>query len=192
MGRVRKLFPRKQADPPIQAPNRLSYSFHGNMNRNPPRTRLRAGPAPSRLDAHVGYWLRHVSNQFSHALNRELADEGVTMVEWIAMRELYDGDLTPNALAARLGMTRGAVSKLGRRLASGLMIAQQASVGGRRTQMLSLTDDGRAVVRVFAGFLDEADEEFFGHLDKDTRALILAIMRDIVRRRGLRTTPEDQ
>lgn len=164
------------------------------MNRHLHPTSLRSGPAPSRLDAHVGYWLRRVSNQFSLSLTRALEDKGVSLVEWLALRELYDGDLTPSALAERLGMTRGAVSKLAGKLANSLMIAEQATAAGglgRRTQILSLTDGGRAVVRVFAGFLDDADEEFFGHLEPETRALVLAIMRDIVHRRGLRTAPMD-
>lgn len=157
------------------------------LNPISPRTR----PAVSRLDAHVGYWLRCVSNQFSHALNRELENKGVTLAEWLALRELYEGDLRPSTLAERLGLTRGAVSKLARKLAASLMITQQASIGDERGQMLSLTDDGRAVVHVFAVFLDQADEEFFGHLEPDTRALIMSIMRDIVLRRGLRAAPED-
>jgi DNA-binding MarR family transcriptional regulator len=161
------------------------------MNRsvNPryPRTR----PAVSRLDAHVGYWLRCVSNRFSHVLNRRLEHKGVTLTEWMVLRELYDGDLRPSDLAARLGLTRGAVSKLVEKLACALMISEQASLRKRRTQTLSLTENGRAVVCVFAGILDETDEEFFGHLDPDTRALIVANMREIVRRRGLAAAPAD-
>lgn len=147
--------------------------------------------APSRLDAHVGYWLRCVSNQFSHALNRELTDKGVTLVEWIVLRELYEGDLRPSVLAERLGLTRGAVSKVARKLAASLMLTQEASGEDGRAQMLSLTDGGRAVVRVFAGILDDTDEEFFGHLDSATRALIVSNMREILRRRGLRAVPAD-
>lgn len=165
-----------------------------------PRARPRPGaagkgpdprPAVSRLDAHVGYWLRSVSSQFSHVLNRALEDKGVSLTEWMVLRELYDGDLKSSALAERLGLTRGAVSKLARKLACSLMITQEPSAGGKRAEMLSLTDDGRSVVRVLAVILDETDEEFFGHLDPDTRALIIANMRDIIRRRGLRAAPAD-
>ena len=49
--------------------------------------------------------------------------------------------------------------------------------------MLSLTDNGRAVVDVFAVIVGETDEEFFGHLDPETRALLIATMREIVRQR---------
>lgn len=185
------MFPWKLSDLPIRADNCVSYSFHGNMNRRPHPTFPRRRPAVSRLDAHVGYWLRYVSNQFSHALNRELEDKGVSLAEWIVLRELYDGDLGPSVLAERLGLTRSAVSKIARRLACSLMITQQANAGNARAQTLSLTDNGRAVVEVFAVILDQADEDFFGHLHADTRALIVSVMRDIVRRRGLHAVPAD-
>lgn len=175
----------------IPGDNCVSYSFLGNMKPKVDPISPRRRPGLSRLDAYVGYWLRCVSNQFSHALNRELEDKGVTLAEWIMLRELYEGDLRPSALAKRLGMTRGAISKLARKLTGSLMITQQASGEDGRAQILSLTDNGRAVVRVFAVILDETDEEFFGHLNPQTRALIVSHMREIVRRRGLRAVPAD-
>lgn len=173
----------------MRTDNCVRYSFHGNMNRRVDPTSPHRRPAVSRLDAHLGYWLRYVSNQFSHTLNRELEDKGVSLAEWIALRELYEGDLRPSTLAERLGLTRGAASKLARKLERSLMITQQASTGDGRAQMLSLTDGGRAVVRVLAVILDETDRQFFGHLDPDTRALIVSIMREIARRRGSGAAP---
>lgn len=154
------------------------------MNRRLDPTSPRQRPAVSRLDAHLGYWLRYVSSQFSHALNRELEDKGVSLAEWIALRELYENDLRPSALAERLGLTRGATSKLARKLERNLMVTQQAGTGDGRAQMISLTDGGRAVVRVLAVILEETDRQFFGHLDPDTRALIVSILREIAHRRG--------
>lgn len=154
------------------------------MNSRLDPTSPRQRTVVSRLDAHVGYWVRYVSSQYSHSLNRELEDKGVSLAEWIALRELYEGDLRPSALAERLGLTRGAASKLARKLARNLMITQQAGTGDGRAQMLSLTDGGRAIVRVLAVILDETDQQFFGHLDPDTRALIVSAMRDIAHRRG--------
>ena len=147
------------------------------LNPTSPRRR----PAVSRLDMHVFYWLRRGANQVSQALSRKLGDKGVTLAEWVALRELYDGDLRPSTLAERLGLTRGAISKLARRLVCNLMITQHASTADGRAQMLAITDGGRAVVRVLAGVLDETDEEFFGDLDPNTRALIVSTMREIVR-----------
>lgn len=145
----------------------------------------------SRLDVHVGYWVRCVSNQFSQAVSRQLEDKGITLAEWIVLRELYDGDLRPSALAERLSLTRSAISKLAQRLVSKFMITQQASADDGRGQMLGLTEDGRIIVRVLAAALDKTDREFFGDLDPRTRALILSTLREIVQRRGSRAAPLD-
>lgn len=160
------------------------------MNRRPHPTSPRRRPARvSRLDTNIGYWLRSASNEISQALSRRFEDKGVTLTEWIALRELYDGDLRPTTLAERLRLTRGATSKLARRLVGKLLITQEAITEDARAQVLSLTDTGRAFVSVLAVHLDQTDEEFFGDLDSGTRALILSTMRAIVCRRGLPAAP---
>jgi DNA-binding MarR family transcriptional regulator len=71
----------------------------------------------SALEDHLGYWLRYVSNQVSHAFSLKVEARGVTVAEWVVMRELHEHVSTsPSALADRLGMTRGAISKLADRL----------------------------------------------------------------------------
>jgi DNA-binding MarR family transcriptional regulator len=161
------------------------------MNRrfNPSSPRRRQ--AVSRLDAHVGYWLRCASNQFSQALSRKLEDKGVTLAEWVVLRELYEGDRRPCALAETLGLTRGAISKLAARLVSNLMITQQASGGDGRAQTLALTELGRTTVRVLAVLVDANEDEFFGDLEPDTRALMVATLREIIRRHGSGAAPAD-
>jgi DNA-binding MarR family transcriptional regulator len=155
-----------------------------------PRTTLRR-PAISPLDTHLCYWLRCVAHEISNSLSRQLEDKGVTLAEWIMLRELYDGDRRPTALAEKLGLTRGAISRLARRLAACLTITQETTTGDGRCQMLALTDQGRAIVTVLAVALDNCEMEFFGHLDAETRALMTAVLREIVRPRGLRAPPAE-
>ena len=69
----------------------------------------------------------------------------MTVAEWVVLRELYDGESAPSALADRLGMTRGAISKLADRLIAKGLIARRASAGDRRFQSLALTRQGRAM-----------------------------------------------
>ena len=57
-----------------------------------------------------------MSNHVSHAFAIKLAGVGVTVAEWVVLRELYDAESAPSALAEQLGMTRGAISKLADRL----------------------------------------------------------------------------
>lgn len=67
--------------------------------------------------------MRMVSNAVSQEFGRKVAAEGVTVAEWSFMRAVFDEDGTaPTLLADRMGMTRGAISKLADRLvAKGLV-----------------------------------------------------------------------
>ena len=145
----------------------------------------------SSLESHLGYWLRYVSNHVSHAFSLKLAARGVTVAEWVVLRELYEGETAPSALADRLGMTRGAISKLADRLIAKALIVRRATAGDRRFQSLALTRQGRAVMPKLAALADENDQEFFAALDSETRETIAAAMKGIVRRKGLRGAPVD-
>ncbi|WP_413990073.1 MarR family winged helix-turn-helix transcriptional regulator [Labrys okinawensis] len=143
----------------------------------------------SDLETHLGYWLRYVSNQVSHAFALKVQARGVTVAEWVVMRQLYEAPARPSDLAEQLGMTRGAISKLADRLVAKRLITRSAAGGDGRAQMLALESEGRAQVPVLAALADRNDEEFFGDLDATTRQTIESAMREIVRRRGLKAVP---
>ena len=146
----------------------------------------------SPLEAHLGYWLRFVSNHVSHAFSRKLSAYEVTAAEWVVMRELFErGALAPSALADKLGMTRGAISKLADRLEAKSLVARTAGKTDRRYQTLALTAAGRALVPKLSATADRNDAEFFGHLKPGERTMIESIMREIVRRNDLRNIPVD-
>lgn len=146
----------------------------------------------SDLETHLGYWLRFVSNHVSHAFSLKLQARDVTVAEWVMLRELFDGDGTsPSALADRLGMTRGAISKLADRLVAKNLIARTASSEDRRQQTLSLTVAGRKLVPTLSALADRNDAEFFGHLYPAERAALEKMLRDIVRRHDLKTIPTE-
>ena len=146
----------------------------------------------SDLETHLGYWLRFVSNQVSAAFAQTVADKGVSVAEWVLMRELFDQEpQAPSSLAERMGMTRGAISKLSDKLQDKGLIAVWPDISDKRRQDLSLTVQGRALVPELAALADRNDAEFFGHLGEADRAAIKAAMIGIVRRRGLKTVPID-
>ena len=144
----------------------------------------------SPLEAHLGYWLRFVSNQVSHAFSLKLAARDVTVAEWVVLRELYERDWAiPSVLAERLGMTRGAISKLADRLVAKTLIARSVSDKDRRYQALALTAKGRGLVPRLAALADQNDAEFFGHLHAEERQRIETAMREVVRHCGLKAIP---
>ncbi len=143
----------------------------------------------SRLEAHLGYWLRFVSNHVSHAFSLKLASRDVTVAEWVVLRELYEQDMAPSMLAERLGMTRGAISKLADRIEAKVLIERRPDPDDHRYQSLALTKAGRALVPQLSGLADQNDAEFFAHLTPAERGRLENILKDIVRRQGLRTVP---
>src|SRR5271156_5542511 len=129
----------------------------------------------SPLEAHLGYWLRFVSNHVSQAFAGKLAGRDVTVAEWVVLRELLNRDAAaPSALAGRLGLTRGAISKLADRLIAKLLVTRTADKTDRRYQSLALTRAGRALVPKLSALADANDIEFFADLSSGERAAVEA------------------
>jgi DNA-binding MarR family transcriptional regulator len=145
----------------------------------------------SELESHLGYWLRYVSNQVSRSFSDKLRALDISVAEWVALRELYDGERAPSALAERTGMTRGAITKIADRLIAKSLVTRTASEQDARFQALALTRQGRALVPKLAAVADRNDDEFFGHLAPKERTIIEDAMKGIVRRFGLRQHPVD-
>jgi DNA-binding MarR family transcriptional regulator len=146
-------------------------------------------PKVSTLESHLGYWLRYVSNHVSQAFAAKVAERGVSVGEWVVLRELYASPAMPSALADKLGLTRGAITKIVDRLEGKELAARTPSPLDKRVQTLTLTRKGRALVPALAALGDRNDAEFFGHLDAQERSRLEALMRDIVQRSALREVP---
>jgi DNA-binding MarR family transcriptional regulator len=146
----------------------------------------------SDLTAHLGYWLRYVSNHVSQAFARKVEAHGVTVAEWVLMRQLLDEEaLAPSRLAERMGMTRGAISKLADRLIAKSLLVRTAHPQDGRAHTLSLTRAGRSMVPKLAALADANDAEFFDHLAPKERAALLRTLQEIVEKRGLKSLPVD-
>lgn len=146
----------------------------------------------SDLTAHTGYWLRMVSNAVSQDFARKAATEDVTVAEWTFLRALYDaGAMAPSTLADRMGMTRGAISKLADRLIEKGLLARAGNPDDGRAHRLSLTAAGRQKVPVLAALADRNDADYFGVLSTDERATLDHLLRTLADRRGLKTVPVD-
>mgnify|MGYP003111005869 CR=1 FL=1 len=139
----------------------------------------------SDLTAHIGYWLRMVSNHISAAFAAKLADKGVTVAEWCVMRALYDTDaIPPSHLAQGMGLTRGAITKLADRLIAKSLILRQANAQDGRAQTLTLTDMGRALVPDLA-----ADAEFFDALTPEERETLMRLLKSLTQRSQITAIP---
>ncbi|HEX7640470.1 MAG TPA: MarR family winged helix-turn-helix transcriptional regulator [Burkholderiaceae bacterium] len=154
---------------------------------------MHASPSPEEaapLEAHLGFWLRFVSNHVSARFGRLLEERGVTVTEWVALRALLDTGETSHAeLIRTLGMTKGAASKVVSRLEEKGLARRRLAPGRGREQVLSLTRAGRALVPRLAELADANDEHFFGHLAAAERRALLDAMRALVARHRLEELP---
>jgi DNA-binding MarR family transcriptional regulator len=135
----------------------------------------------SSLEAHIGFWMRLLSNHVSGRFRQSLEASGSSVAEWVALRQLLDSEETTHAdLMASLGMTKGAVSKVVSRLeAKGL--ASRGTDAERRGQVVVLTDEGRQLVPKLALLADENDMAFFGHMIAEERDLLMALLQRIAK-----------
>lgn len=154
--------------------------------------RPRPAAGPSALEDHLGYWLRLVSNNVSHGFRLKVEACGVTVSEWVVLRELFDpGQASPGALMRSLGMTKGAVSKVIDRLAGKGLAERSISEVDRRQQIVALTARGRALVPRLAQLADDNDREFFAHMSPQLRETLLRAMQEIVHIHRLKGAPVD-
>lgn len=157
-----------------------------------PASKPRARNDVSELEAHLGYWLRAVSNHVSHAFKIKVERHGVTVAEWVVLRALFDADgIKPSELATTLGLTRGAISKLVDRLVTKDLVSVRPDERDARAQLVTLEAAGRRMVPKLAALADENDAEAFGHLEPEQRAALLATLRSLVEHLGLRGAPVD-
>ncbi len=157
----------------------------------------RAPPPPppsavSRLESHLGYWLRFVSNHVSHGFQKKVESRGVSVSEWVLLRQVYDAK-HPSAggVADAIGMTKGAISKLVTRLEQKGLLTRLPSDSDRRQQLLELTSEGRRLVPELARLADDNDSEFFGHLPRAARAGLLQAMQELARHHRFESVPID-
>ncbi len=145
----------------------------------------------SALTDHLGFWLRLTSNHVSGRFARALEAAGVSVVEWVLLREVYEAEKpVPQArLAARLGLTRGAITKLADRLMARGLVLRQGDAADGRVQALRLTDAGAALVPDLAAIADANDAACFAGLSAGEQANLRALLQKLAKAQGLAVLP---
>lgn len=149
----------------------------------------------SPLEAHVGFWLRFVSNHVSGRFKGEVEAAGVTVSEWVALSTLHGSreplGPTTRELIDALGMTKGAISKVVNKLEEKGLAVRQTDRDDARAQRVVLTASGRRLVPRIAKIADENDAMFFGALTERERSALVQTLRRLVKAHGLSQVPVD-
>jgi DNA-binding MarR family transcriptional regulator len=145
----------------------------------------------ARLEDHLGYWLRFVSNQVSHSFRQRLEGEGVAVVEWVVLRILFEGEASPALLAEKIGITRGAMTKVIDRLFEKQLINRQEAIEDRRYQKITLTKKGLSLIPKLAKIADENELFYFSHLSAEEKERMADLLKKTVELHNLKQKPLD-
>lgn len=152
-------------------------------------SRTSAAP-PSPLEAHLGFWLRLVSNHVSVRFRQLLEAQGVTVTDWVALRTLWSREgVTHAELIEALAITKGAASKVVTRLEQKGLAERRWAQDGAREQALVLTRAGKVLVPRLARLADANDMHFFGHLPPAERDALMTAMQALVAHHQLKDIP---
>lgn len=139
---------------------------------------------PSRLEDHLGYWLRCLSNFVSRSFAERLEKQGITVAQWVVLRVLYDRDeLTLNEAARAVGVDKSTLSRMIERLVQKQWV-NRSEGPDRRSLGLSLSAQGRKVVLLAAKSADENDEAFFKTLSRGERGELLGVIKQLLKSNG--------
>jgi DNA-binding MarR family transcriptional regulator len=148
--------------------------------------------SPSQLHAHVGYWLRCLSNLVSSTFAEKLAAKDISVAQWVVLRTLYDKrEITLNEAAEEVGVDKSSLSRMVERLVQkGLLIRSEGS--DRRSVGLTLTPAASKLVPQLARLADENDGQFFRSLSGKQRKEFLSTIQQLLDANGWDATKRGQ
>ena len=135
----------------------------------------------SQLTDHIGFWMRLVSNHVSGQFASRLEAHGITVSEWVILREIYLADV--------IGFTKGAVSKIIDRLEVKDLITRKSSPADGRAQILKMAPKGNKLLPLLASEADENDEAAFGFLSDKKKDDLKKILQEVAKHAGLHRYP---
>jgi DNA-binding MarR family transcriptional regulator len=153
------------------------------------------GATPSRsdrpaLEAHLGYLLRRVSNHVSGAFAKALDAKQVSVAEWVVLSEIHQHpEIRPAELADKIGLTRGATSKVLDKLEQKKWIRRKTFEADSRGQLLFLTQQGSRVLPELKEIADRNDQRFFDCLDARETTTLKQLLRKLTTSNEIRDVP---
>jgi len=110
----------------------------------------------------------------------------------VLLRELYKRDrAAPGELAATVGLTRGAVSKIVDKLEAKGWIQTEGKEGDSRFRVLSLTRAGFRSLPVLAKIADQNDESFFECLNTREKKILRDLLIKLAEHNRIHGAPTD-
>ncbi len=135
----------------------------------------------SKLEDHLGYWLRQLSDLVLDNFAVKLKTHGISVAQWSVLRSLYDTkEISLNDTAHKVGVDKSAMSRMVERLVQKGLVVRLEGVN-RRELSLKLTLSARNLVPKLAKIADNNDKLFFKLLSLDKQQEFLLLIKDLLK-----------
>jgi len=139
-------------------------------------------PGDYRLHSRLGYRLSHLSRLMQATLERELAPHGMSRLKWCALSGVaLEGLSSPSDLAAHIGITRPATSRLLKGMEQEGLIARALAQEDGRAREIQVTDLGHDKIAACRPLVDRNDRHFVGKLDPADLAQLFLVLDELTR-----------
>lgn len=135
----------------------------------------------TRLDALPGHYVRRL-NQIAVALFfQETEESGITPVQYAAMQAiLHSPDLDQRKLARSIGFDASTITGVVDRLEARSLVLRTPSAQDRRVRLLSLTEEGKAMLENIVPGMLKSQERLLEPLSKSERTEFMRLLRKLV------------
>ena len=129
------------------------------------------------FDDNLGYLLNRCAAQMAQRFQRELDPYGISLAQWGALLAIHQlGQALPSDVAARVGIDRGATTRLIARMEEKGLVERQANARDGRSVVLSLSSATRSLMPELIALSKRVNQEALGALPAKDRAALMSTL----------------
>lgn len=132
------------------------------------------------VDGYLAYLLARSSSLISSEFNAELATRQVPVMHWRVLVTLLDGAMHVTDLAQIVLEKQPTMSKIIDRMEKLGLVQRQPGVADRRSTLVSITAEGRRVVRPLVRLARKHEQEVLAPLGEDNARVLVAVLRKLI------------
>lgn len=140
-------------------------------------------PAPESsrfVDNYLPYLLARTSRLVSQEFHQELAARQVPTMHWRVLVTLVDGPMHMTDLAKIVLEKQPTMSKIIDRMEKLDLVQRQQGVADRRSTLVSITAEGRRVVRPLIRLARKHEEEVLAPLGEENAKVLVEVLRKLI------------
>lgn len=149
----------------------------------PPKTSAAAPPAPQPerfVDSYLSYLLARTSQLVSQQFQQELEARQVPTMHWRVLVTLNDGPMHLTDLAKIVLEKQPTMSKIIERMEKLGLVQRETGVADRRSTLVSITAEGRRVVKPLVRLARKHEQEVLAPLGEDNARVLVEVLRKLI------------